>query len=210
MLLPRRERVQSGGGRPEAPPRARAPARRAGRSSWADPARRSRAVGAQLERGAVRLGARVRRELSGQPRDHRVGVRGQRPVGGVEQHHLLLDPDGPRPTPRAPIAPTAPCGRPAAGVELRGVWRLSPAVAGSESPRLFAGALLAAEPAASTRRSNRASCSASPTSVSACHWTPSTKRPSCPSLDGLDQAVLGPRDGRRSAPAGRSPGGERS
>ena len=53
-------------------------------------------IGAQLERRAVRLGARVRGQLAGQPRHHGVGLRGQRPAVRVEQHDLLLDADRPR------------------------------------------------------------------------------------------------------------------
>ena len=50
----------------------------------------------QLERRAVRLGRGVVGDLRRQRRQHLVDPRGERPVVRVEEHHLLLDADGPR------------------------------------------------------------------------------------------------------------------
>ncbi len=77
-------------------------------SSWArPPATVACGVGAQLERRAVRLGC-CACEASSPVEARRAPRRrgGQRPVARLEQHHLLLDADRPRRTPRRATSAT--------------------------------------------------------------------------------------------------------
>jgi hypothetical protein len=66
--------------------------------------------GLQLDDSGVRLEAYAAAEIGRQVGDHLVRRVGQRPVAGVEEHYLFLDPEGERWGGNAP-APCGPGGR---------------------------------------------------------------------------------------------------
>ncbi len=161
-------------------------------------------VGAQLERRAVGLGARVSGELSVKPRHHRVGARGERPVGGVEQHHLLLDPYGPGRHRGRPLRPQAGTGElDRRRHRVRRHAHRSPSV-GRDPSR--AETVAALDQALEQRELLGFVDERLGVPLDAQHELGARS-----SSNGLDHAVLRPCDRAQvERPGGRSPGGERS
>jgi hypothetical protein len=63
--------------------------------------------GLELDDRGVGLCRGAQGQRCGEDREHLVDAVGQRPCTGVEQHHLLLDADGPRP-PGGHVVPSRP------------------------------------------------------------------------------------------------------